>query len=430
MIDRYSTEQMQNVWSNENKLAKWLEVEILSLEAFAKKGIVPKAVPTKIRQNAKVNSKLMLKIEKETKHDVIAFTRMISESLGPEKKWFHYMLTSTDVVDTAFGAIYKEANTLILKQINAVLATLKKQAKKHEQTPCIGRTHGVHAEPTSFGLKFAIWFDEMNRNKVRFIKASKAIEQGKISGAVGNFANTKPYVQDYVCKKLKITSSKISTQVLQRDNHAEYFSTLAIIGTTLEKIALEIRSLQRTEVKEVFEGFSKNQKGSSAMPHKKNPIGSENICGQARLLRAYAQSSLENNGLWHERDISHSSVERVIGPDATATVEYSLKRMNKILSNIIVDKKQMIKNINLTNGVIFSQRVLTYLIETKGYSREKAYDLVQKIAKNAFEKESCFKTLLLQSKDVKISEKELENLFDLNFYMKEVNNLYKRVGIK
>lgn len=430
MLNRYSTKKMQFIWSQENKLAKWLEVEILSLEAFSKKNLVPKDVVIKIKENAKINLKLMLKIEKETKHDVIAFTRMISSSLKEEKKWFHYGLTSSDVVDTSYGLLYKEANDLILLQIENLLKILSFQAKKYMNTPCIGRTHGVHAEVTSFGLKFALWFDEMKRNQERFKISRLKVEQGKISGAVGNFANIKPFVQDFVCKKLKLNSSKISTQVLQRDNHAEYFSTLAIIGTTLEKISTEIRLLQRTEVREVFENFSTNQKGSSAMPHKKNPIGSENICGQARLLKSYAQASLDNNSLWHERDISHSSVERIIGPDATSNLEYSLKRMNLIIENLVVDEKQMIKNINLTNGVIFSQRVLNYLIEIKNFSREKAYDLIQKIAKESFEKNISFKELILEEKEIKISTNELNNLFDLEYYLKEVNNIFKRVGIK
>lgn len=430
MLDRYSTKKMRSIWSKENKLAKWLEVEILSLEAFSKKDLIPKNIPTIVKKNAKINFQLMLKIEKEVKHDVIAFTRMISLSLKEEKKWFHYGLTSSDVVDTGYGLLYKEANELILLQIEELLKILNIQAKKYMNTPCIGRTHGVHAEVTSFGLKFALWFDEMKRNLERFKLSRLKVEQGKISGAVGNFANIKPFVQDYVCKKLKLTSSKISTQVLQRDNHAEYFCMLAIIGSSLEKIAIEIRSLQKTEVREVFESFSTKQKGSSAMPHKKNPIGSENICGQARLLKSYAQAALDNNSLWHERDISHSSVERIIAPDATSTLEYSLKRMTLILKNLVVNKKQMIKNINLTNGVIFSQRVLNYLIETKNVSREKAYDLIQSIAKKSFEKNISFKELIIKEKEIKISNSELNNLFDLNYYLKEVSTIFKRVGIK
>ena len=430
MLKRYSTKKMQLVWSLENKLAKWLEVEILSLEAFSKKNLIPKNIATKIKENAKIDAQLMLEIEKETKHDVIAFTRMISNSLKKEKKWFHYGLTSSDVVDTGYGSLYKEANDLISIQIEKLLEVLRDQAKKYANTPCIGRTHGIHAEVTSFGLKFALWFDETKRNQERFKISRLKVEQGKISGAVGNFANIKPFVQDYVCKKLKLNSSKISTQVLQRDNHAEYFSTLAIIGTTLEKIATEIRLLQQTEVSEVFESFSIKQKGSSAMPHKKNPVGSENICGQARLLKAYAQGSLDNNSLWHERDISHSSVERVIAPDATSTLEYSLKRMTLILKNLVIDEKQMLKNINLTNGTIFSQKVLNYLIETKNFSREKAYDLVQKIAQESLEKNIPFKDLIVKEKEIKILKEELDELFDLKHYLKEVITIYKRVGIK
>ena len=430
MLKRYSTKKMQSVWSLENKLAKWLEVEILSLEAFSKKNLIPKNVATKIKENVKIDAQLMLEIEKETKHDMIAFTRMISNSLKEEKKWFHYGLTSSDVVDTGYGSLYKEANDLISIQIEKLLEVLRDQAKKYMNIACIGRTHGIHAEVTSFGLKFALWFDETKRNQERFKISRLKVEQGKISGALGNFANTKPFVQDYVCKKLKLKSSKISTQVLQRDNHAEYFSTLAIIGTTLEKIATEIRLLQQTEVGEVFESFATNQKGSSAMPHKKNPVGSENICGQARLLKAYAQAALDNNSLWHERDISHSSAERVIAPDATSTLEYALKRMILILKNIVVDEKQMLKNINLTNGTIFSQRVLNYLIETKNFSREKAYDLVQKITQESLEKNIPFKDLIVKQKEIKILKEELDDLFDLEYHLKEVSTIYKRVGIK
>ncbi len=430
MLKRYSTKKMQLVWSLENKLAKWLEVEILSLEAFSKKNLIPKNIATKIKENAKIDAQLMLEIEKETKHDVIAFTRMISNSLKEEKKWFHYGLTSSDVVDTGYGSLYKEANDLISIQIEKLLEVLRDQAKKYMNIPCIGRTHGIHAEVTSFGLKFALWFDETKRNQERFKISRLKVEQGKISGAVGNFANIKPFVQDYVCKKLKLNSSKISTQVLQRDNHVEYFSTLAIIGTTLEKIATEIRLLQQTEIGEVFESFATKQKGSSAMPHKKNPVGLENICGQARLLKAYAQASFDNNSLWHERDISHSSVERVIAPNATSTLEYSLKRMTLILKNLVIDEKQMLKNINLTNGIIFSQKVLNYLIETKNFSREKAYDLVQKIAQESLEKNIPFKDLIVKEKEIKILKEELDELFDLEYYLKEVSTIYKRVGIK
>ncbi|BDU67679.1 MAG: adenylosuccinate lyase [Candidatus Tyloplasma litorale] len=428
MIDRYSTKRMQKIWSEENKFNTYLKVELTSLEAWTNLGIIPKSDFDLIRKNAKLNLKRLKEIEMLTKHDVIAFTRSISETLGDEKKWFHYGLTSTDVVDTAYSVQIKEANLLILSNLLNFADILKEKAYEYKNTPVIGRTHGVHAEITSLGLKFTLWYDEMQRNIQRFKKASKNIEVGKLSGAVGNFVNTSLEIQDFVCDKLEINSSKISTQILQRDRHAEYISTLAIIATTLEKIALEIRNSQRTEVMEMMEFFSKDQKGSSAMPHKKNPIASENICGIARVLRGYVIPALENNSLWYERDISHSSVERIIIPDATNLIDYAFRRYSKVIQNLIIDQKKMKENINLTQGTIFSQRVLSFLIH-KNMSREEAYDLVQKIADKAWNNKISFMKLLKKNKKINslINNKEFEELFNHDYFLKNVDLIYERV---
>ncbi len=428
MIDRYSTDRMTKIWSEQNKFDTYLKVEIASTRAWVKEGIVSEEELKAIEEKAYVNLDRLKEIEAETKHDVIAFTRAISETLGEEKKWIHYGLTSTDVVDTAYSVQLKEANNYIKESLKAFSDTLKAKADKYKDTPVMGRTHGVHAEVTSLGLKFALWYDEMQRNIERFNKASSMIEAGKISGAVGNFANTPAHIQDIICEELGITSTNISTQTLQRDRHAEYISTIAIIGTTLEKIATEIRNSQRTEVREMMEYFDKNQKGSSAMPHKRNPIASENICGIARVLRGYVIPAMENNSLWYERDISHSSVERIIIPDATSLIDYALNRFNKVVEKLIIDEEQMMNNINLTQGVIFSQRVLSTLIE-KGMSREESYDLVQPLAIKAWEEKTPFINLLTSNEKITslINEEELKSLFDVNYFLKEVNKIYERV---
>ncbi len=428
MIDRYSTKRMKEIWSEENKFNTYLKVEISTVKAWNKEGVIPKKDLELISKNAKVNLDRLKEIEKETKHDVIAFTRSISESLGEERKWIHYGLTSTDVVDTAYAIQLKKANKYILDNLKNFSSILKEKAILYKKTPVIGRTHGVHAEITSLGLKFLLWHEEMQRNIKRFKLASKEIEVGKISGAVGNFVNSPAKIQDFVCKDLGIGSSKISTQIIQRDRHANYISTLSIIGSTLEKIAFEVRNSQRTEVMEMMESFSKGQKGSSAMPHKKNPIASENIIGIARLLRGYVIPAMENNVLWYERDISHSSVERVIIPDATNLLDYALTRYGKVIDNLVIDKEKMMDNINLTQGVIFSQRVLTSLIQ-KGMSREEAYDLIQPIAINAWENKELFINILKKDKNIlsKLSLKEIEKIFDINFFLKEVDLIYKRV---
>ncbi len=430
MINRYSRDEMRNIWSEENKFNAWLKVEFFASEAFSKHGIIPEEDVEKLWENGKFNIDRILELEQETKHDVVAFTRSVSESLEEEKKWVHYGLTSTDVVDTAYGYLLKQANDIIKDDIEKFLEVLKEKALLYKNTPCIGRTHGVHADITSFGLKFALWYDEMKRNFERFKISSSEVEVGKISGAVGTFANTEPFVQDYVCEKLKINSSNISTQTLQRDRHAYYIASIALIGSTIEKIGIELRHLQRTEVREVEENFSKGQKGSSAMPHKRNPISSENMAGCARVLRGYIVTVYEDIALWHERDISHSSAERIILPDATMLIDYMLNRFMKILKNLVVFEDNMIKNIYKTNGVIFSQRIMTKLIE-KGLSREKAYDIIQPLSMESWTQNKDFKTLLLENKEVTkyLNNEEIEDGFSLQYHLRNVDVIFRRVGI-
>ena len=428
MIQRYQREELKEIWSEKEKYKSWLLVELYSTEAYSKHNInITKEDIQNLWKKTKVDIESIKKIEETTKHDVVAFTRSLSEQLGPEKKWIHYGMTSTDVVDTALGYRLKKANIIIKKDLIQLSNTLKLMAHKYKNTYQIGRTHGVHAEVTTFGYKLALWWDEINRNIERFNKSSYNVEFGKISGAVGNYSNTPLSIQEYVCKKLKINSSLISTQTLQRDRHAEYLSTIAIIGSSLDKFATEIRHLQRTEIREVEEGFAKGQKGSSAMPHKKNPISSENISGLSRVLRGYCLTSLENIALWHERDISHSSVERIILPDATSLIDYMLVRFNNILLNLGVKKEKMLKNINLTNGVIFSQRVMLFIIDKKEYSREQAYDLVQPLAIEAFNNEKDFKILLLDNNI--LNQEEIEEIFDLKYYSKNIDEVFKRLKI-
>jgi adenylosuccinate lyase len=430
MILRYSKENMRKIWTEEAKFESYLKIEILACEAWSKLNVIPEKDIIKIKEKAKINLKRIKEIEEETKHDVIAFTRAVSECLGDEKKWIHYGLTSTDIVDTSNAYLIKKANDIIYNDLIAFTKVLKDKAIKYKNTPCIGRTHGIHAEITSFGLKWVLWYEEMMRNIKRFDLARKDIECGKISGAVGNYVNVDPFVEKYVCDKLEIDSANISTQVIQRDRYAFYISTLALIASTLEKIATEIRSLQRTEIHEVDEYFSKGQKGSSAMPHKKNPISSENICGCARLMRGYIIPAFEDISLWHERDISHSSVERVIIPDATELIDYMLNRFKGILDNLIVYEDNMLKNIYKTNGAIFSQRVMTKLIE-KGLSREEAYDKIQKLALISYNEEKDFKQLVLDSeiKDI-LTEEEILDAFKLDFYFKNIDYIYEKCNIK
>lgn len=430
MIERYSRKIMRDIWTEENKFSAYLEVEILSCEAWSQLGVIPAEDVAKIRAAAKFDVARIKEIEESTRHDVVAFTRAVSESLGPERKWVHYGLTSTDVVDTANGYLIKQANAILRKDMEEFLAVLKRRALEFKDTPCIGRTHGIHADITSFGLKWALWYAEMQRNLERFQAAAAGVEAGKMSGAVGNFANIPPFIQDYVCEKLGIASADISTQVLQRDRHAWYIATLAVIASTLEQMALEVRNLQRTEVREVEEAFGKGQKGSSAMPHKRNPISSENICGCARVMRGYMAASCENVALWHERDISHSSTERIILPDATELLDYMLCRFRGILENLVVYPETMHANIYRTRGVIFAQRVMNALIG-KGLAREEAYDLVQPIAMRAWTEGLDYQTLLAGNERVAalLGAEELGACFTLDYYFKNVDYIFQRAGI-
>ncbi|CCV63935.1 Adenylosuccinate lyase [Alteracholeplasma palmae J233] len=429
MINRYKRDMMHLIWTDENKFKTFLLIELTASEAFQKLGKIPLEDLIKLKENATFDLERIYELENETKHDVIAFTRAVSESLGDEKKWVHYGLTSTDIVDTANSYLLKQANDIIEKDLYELKEVLKEKALEYKEIPCIGRTHGIHADITSFGLKWALWYDELNRNIERFKYARNEIEVAKLSGAVGNYANTDPFIQEYVAEKLGLKSAHISTQVLQRDRHAFYMQALNLIASLLEKIALEVRHLQRTEVNEVSEYFDKNQKGSSAMPHKKNPITSENITGCARVFRGYVTTFNENIALWHERDISHSSTERIILPDATMLLDYMLNRYTKTLKDLIVRKDKMLLNIYKTHGVIFSQRVLSALIE-KGFSREKAYDMVQKVAIKAYEENIDFFDLLIENKILDVlTKKELEDCFTLGYYFKNIEYIYKKVGL-
>lgn len=430
MIERYSRPEMQNIWSEENKYKAWLEVEILAAEAWAELGEIPKDEVALIRKNAKINVDRIIEIEESTKHDVVAFTRAVSETLGSESKWVHYGLTSTDVVDTALSYRLKQANEILLKNIEDFIQILSEKAKEHKYTVMMGRTHGVHAEPTTFGLKLGLWYEEMKRNLNRFKNAMEEVAFGKISGAVGTYANIPPFIEEYVCEKLGIKPAPISTQTLQRDRHAEYMATIALIGTSLEKFATEIRGLQKSETREVEEFFSKGQKGSSAMPHKRNPVGSENITGLARVLRGYMVSSYEDVTLWHERDISHSSVERIILPDATTLLNYMLNRFGNIVKNLTVFPDNMKRNMDRTYGLIYSQRVLLTLIN-KGMKREEAYDLVQKRAMQAWEEQKSFKELLLEDEEITstLNTEEINECFNYNYHLKQVEYIFKKLGL-
>ena len=430
MIERYTGQDMGRIWSLNNRYQKFLDVEILASEAWAELGVIPKEAAALIAANASFDLERIDALEKETRHDVVAFTRSVAESLGAESRYFHYGLTSYDVVDTALSVLLVEAAALLqagLAEFDQVLAEL---ALRYKQTPTIGRTHGVHAEPTSLGLKFALWLAENRRNIKRLEQATAAIRVGKISGAVGNYAHIDPFIEEYVCRKLGLEAAVVSTQVLQRDRHAEFVSTLALIGASLEKIALEIRNLQRTETSELEEPFYSGQKGSSAMPHKKNPVTSEKICGLARLLRGYAVTALENVALWHERDISHSSVERVILPDSTIVLDHMLQQTIRIVREIVVNEEQLAANLELTGGLIYSQRVLLALVES-GLSREKAYDLVQDYAMQAWESSQRFSDLLKADHLIteKLGHQKLEECFNPAYYLQRVDYIYKRLGL-
>jgi adenylosuccinate lyase len=430
VIDRYSRPEMANLWTLEQRYHWWLQVEILACEAWADLGVIPAEDVAKIREKATFDVNRVLEIEQETRHDVVAFTRAVSESLGPERKWVHYGLTSTDVVDTALSAQIQKAVAILRDDIGQLLDTLKTLAAKHKYTVMMGRTHGVHAEPTTFGLKVALWYAEMVRNLERFDAAAERMRYGKISGAVGTYANVHPKVEQYVCEKLGLKPAPISTQTLQRDRHAEFVFTLSLIGTTLDKIATEIRGLQKSEIRELEEPFYKGQKGSSAMPHKRNPVSCEQISGLARVLRGYVIPALEDVPLWHERDISHSSVERVIIPDATILVDYLLNRMNRILRDLNVYPENMKRNMERTYGLTYSQRVLTALID-KGIAREVAYDTVQPCAMRAWEEERPFRDIIKEAPLVKenLSEQELDACFDPSWHLKHVDTIFERLGL-
>ncbi|GAA5417429.1 adenylosuccinate lyase [Paraliobacillus ryukyuensis] len=430
MIERYTREEMGTIWTDENKYQAWLEVEILACEAWSELGVIPKEDVEKLRQNASFDIGRILEIEQETRHDVVAFTRAVSESLGDEKKWVHYGLTSTDVVDTALSYVLKQANSVIRNDIVQFIDVLKEKALEHKHTVMMGRTHGVHAEPTTFGLKMALWYEEMKRNLERFDAAAKVIETGKLSGAVGTYANIDPFVESFVCDKLGLSAAPVSTQTLQRDRHAQYLSTLALIASSVEKFATEIRGLQKTETREVEEFFAKGQKGSSAMPHKRNPIGSENMTGMARVIRGYMMTAYENVTLWHERDISHSSAERVILPDATIALNYMLNRFRNIVKNLTVFPENMKRNIGRTYGVIFSQRVLLSLID-QGMSREEAYDIVQPNAMKAWETATPFRTLIEQEEKIMatLSKEQVDDCFDYTYHLKNVDAIFEKIGL-
>jgi len=430
MIERYTRPEMGAIWTEQNKYQAWLEVEILACEAWAEIGDIPKEDVAKIRENASFDVNRILEIEKETRHDVVAFTRAVSETLGEERKWVHYGLTSTDVVDTALSYIIKQANDILRKDIVNFIDIIAAKAKEHKHTVMMGRTHGVHAEPTTFGLKLGLWYEEMKRNLERFDAAAKVIETGKMSGAVGTYANIDPKVEQYVCDKLGLTASPISTQTLQRDRHAQYLGALALIATSIEKFATEIRGLQKSETREVEEAFAKGQKGSSAMPHKRNPIGSENMVGMSRLMRGYMVTAYENVALWHERDISHSSAERVILPDATITLNYMLNRFGNIVKNLTVFPENMKRNMGRTFGLIYSQRILLALID-KGLVREEAYDTVQPLAMQAWDEQVQFRTLVDASEKITsyLTKEELDECFDYNYHLQHVDMIFERLGL-
>ena len=431
MIDRYVTEQMKPIWTDQNRFQAWLEVEIAAVEGWSKLGEIPAEDAKLIAQNAKFDVSEIAEIEKQTKHDVVAFTRDVSRYLGPERKWVHFGLTSTDVVDTAYGYLMKQANDIIREDLNEFLEVVKQKALKYKDTPMIGRTHGVHAEPTTFGLVLANWYSEIKRDIERFDHAAKGFEAGKISGAVGSYANVPTSVEKFVCDKLGIRAQEISTQVLPRDLHAEYIQTMALIATSIERFALEVRHLQRTEVREAEEFFAAGQKGSSAMPHKRNPIGSENVTGLARVIRGHAFTALEDVPLWHERDISHSSAERVIVPDTTELLDYILRRFTKITKDLTVFPDKMIEDMNITHGLIYSQRVLLKLVEA-GYSREQAYDIVQPMTAKAWDEKKDFRTMLENDTRVtdKLSDADLDDAFDYHWHLRNVDEIFKRVGLE
>ena len=427
MIERYSRKEIKNIWEDKNKYSIWLDIEIAAAQAMEKFRIIPKGVSKKVKSKAKINVKRILQIEEKVKHDVIAFLTSINEKVGKDARYLHKGMTSSDVLDTCFNLQLKQSGEILLKDIDQLLISIKRQAIKYKYTLCIGRSHGIHAEPITFGLKLLTYYQEFLRNKKRLINAIDEISTCSISGAVGTFANVDPKVESFVAKKLKLRIEPISTQVIPRDRHAQFFSTLGIIASSIERFATEIRHLQRTEVSEVEEFFGKKQKGSSAMPHKKNPILSENLTGLARLIRSSVIPALENIALWHERDISHSAVERNIGPDATIALDFALVRLSNVIKNLNVFPKKMFNNINITNGIFFSQRVLLELTSV-GFSREEAYKIVQKNALSAWREKTSFYGKIISEKKItnKIPVNKLKKLFDFSYHMKKINIIFNR----
>ena len=428
MIERYTRKEIKKIWEENNKYQIWLSIELAVAQAMEKFKIIPRGLSSKIKKKGKINIARIHKIESKVHHDVIAFLTSITEKIGPHGKFLHLGLTSSDIIDTSFNLQLVQAGKILLKDIDSILQVLKKKSLKYKKTICIGRSHGIHAEPTTFGLKLASFYEEFKRNKKRLEISIKEISTCAISGPVGTYASIDPRIEAYVAKKLNLKVEPISTQVIPRDRHAAYFTTLAIIASSIERVATEIRNLQKTEIQEIEEYFQKKQKGSSSMPHKKNPILSENLTGLARMVRSCVIPALENISLWHERDISHSSVERNIGPDSTVTLDFALARLQNILQNMNVYPKKMIKNLEITNGLIFSQRIMLELTKF-GFSREKAYSIVQKNAQKSWKKNMNFYDCLINDKLVneKISAKDLKKMFDLNYYIKRINVIYKRV---
>ena len=427
MIERYSRKEIKSIWEDKNKYSIWLKIELAAAEAMEKMKIIPRGVSKNVKSKAKINVKRILQIENKVKHDVIAFLTSIAEKVGKDARYLHKGMTSSDVLDTCFNLQLKQSGEILIKEINKLLNSIKRQALKHKFTLCIGRSHGIHAEPTTFGLKLLTFYQEFLRNKKRLENSINEISTCAISGAVGTFANVDPKVESYVAKKLKLSIEPISTQIIPRDRHAQFFSTLGIIASSIERFATEIRHLQRTEVLEVEEFFEKKQKGSSAMPHKKNPILSENLTGLARLIRSSVIPSLENIALWHERDISHSAVERNIGPDATVALDFALSRLNNVVKNLNIYPKKMLKNLDITNGIFFSQRVLLELTSV-GFSREEAYKLVQNSALKAWKENASFLSIVVSNKKItrKIPVNKLKKLFNYGYHTKRINIIFKR----
>lgn len=428
MIPRYTRPEMGRVWSEENGFQKWLDVEILAAEGLARLGKVPKGAIARIKKKARFHVERIRKIESEVKHEIIAFLSSVAESIGDDARYLHVGMTSSDVMDTALAIQLKEAGSILIEDVRDLMKVLRRQAHKYKWTIMIGRTHGVHAEPITFGLKFALWYQEMVRNWTRLKRAVDDVSVGQISGAVGTFAQISPQVEAYVCRKSGLRPATISNQIIQRDRHAYFFATLAVIASSLEKFAVEIRHLQRTEVQEAEEPFTQGQKGSSAMPHKRNPILSENVTGLARLMRSYAVAALENVALWHERDISHSSVERVIAPDATIVLDFMLRRMIYVLGRLCVYPENMKRNLEKSGGAVFSERVLLALVE-KGIARDSAYRMVQRHALKVGKEGGDLKSELLQDPDVRryLSPKEIEAIWDVKHQLKNVDSIFRRV---